>query len=248
MKLAVVGKGGAGKSTVAATIARCWSSAGRRVLAVDLDTNPGLALSLGLGVTDAGLPEEAVEAAEAVAYGYRLRAGLSAEEAVRLYSASAPDGVRFLQIGNIDRSQHTVSRNVTAMRAILRHLDASDWSVVADLEAGPTTPYEGYADFAQLALLVVEPTTASMLAARRLAPILSHQKLAFRVLGNQVRDDRGGEDVRRLAAELGTELAGLVAYDPLLEDADRLGLAPADHAADSPAVDSLRTLATMLAT
>ena len=243
----MVGKGGAGKSTVAATIARAWAAAGRQVLAIDLDTNPGLALSLGLGLSDAGLPEEAVEAAEAVAYGHRLRTGLTGAEAVRLYSAAAPDGVRFLQIGNIDRAQHTVARNVTAIRAILRSFDSPDWSVVADLEAGPTTPYEGYADFAQLALLVVEPATASLLAARRLAPILTHQKLAFRVLGNQVRDRRGRDDIRRLATELGAELAGLIAYDPILADADRLGLAPADHAPNSPAVRALRRLATMLA-
>ena len=247
MNLAVVGKGGAGKSTVAAVIARTWARRGHAVLAVDLDTNPGLALSLGMGLTDSGLPEEAVEAAEGVAYGHRLRAGLTAEEAVRLYAAVGPDGVRFIQIGSIDRAQHTVARNVTAVRAILRRFNLPGWHVVADLEAGPTTPYEGYANFAELALLVVEPGGASILAAHRLAAILVHQKLRFRVVGNQVRDRQGGAQIRRLASELGAELACLVAYDPALADADRLGIAPADHAPGSPALRSLRKLATMLA-
>ncbi len=57
MRLALVGKGGSGKSVVAGTIARLLAREGRQVLALDLDTLPGLAFSIGLGpVPDAGLP------------------------------------------------------------------------------------------------------------------------------------------------------------------------------------------------
>jgi CO dehydrogenase maturation factor len=45
LRVAVVGKGGAGKSLIAGTLAR----RGHHVLALDVDTLPGLALSLGLG-------------------------------------------------------------------------------------------------------------------------------------------------------------------------------------------------------
>jgi CO dehydrogenase maturation factor len=48
MKLGVVGKGGTGKTTISALLSQAYAKKGRRVLAVDTDSNPNLALSLGL--------------------------------------------------------------------------------------------------------------------------------------------------------------------------------------------------------
>lgn len=47
LRLAVVGKGGVGKTTVSATIARTLALRGRRVLVLDHDSAPGLSTSLG---------------------------------------------------------------------------------------------------------------------------------------------------------------------------------------------------------
>ena len=49
MKVAVVGKGGAGKTTVSGTIARALGRSGHSVVALDTDVNPMLGISLGLG-------------------------------------------------------------------------------------------------------------------------------------------------------------------------------------------------------
>ena len=49
MRIAVVGKGGAGKSVIAGTTARLLARQGRRVLALDSDLLPGLSISLGSG-------------------------------------------------------------------------------------------------------------------------------------------------------------------------------------------------------
>ncbi len=48
MKLGVVGKGGTGKTTISALLAQAYAEQGRRVLAVDTDSNPNLAQNLGL--------------------------------------------------------------------------------------------------------------------------------------------------------------------------------------------------------
>ena len=248
MRLAVVGKGGAGKSVVAGTLARHWARQGEPVLAVDLDANPGLALSLGIPLSDEGLPGDAVEAAEAVAYGHRLRAGLTPADAVELYARRGPDGVRFLQIGNIDRAAHTVARNVVAIRGILRGFDTPGWRVIGDLEAGPTTPYEGYMKFARLALLVIEPGAGSLLAGRRLAAILRDAGLDLLVVASQVRDQEGAAEVIALARELRTERVATIPYDPAVADADRAGVAPIDHSPRSPAVLAIKELAAMLET
>ena len=48
MKLGVVGKGGVGKTTVSSLLAQAYAARGSRVLAIDTDSNPNLALNLGL--------------------------------------------------------------------------------------------------------------------------------------------------------------------------------------------------------
>ena len=53
MKLATVGKGGSGKTTVAGTLARIFAEEGTPILAIDGDPNPNLALTLGMKRADA---------------------------------------------------------------------------------------------------------------------------------------------------------------------------------------------------
>ena len=47
MKIAVTGKGGVGKTTFAATLARLYAAEGRPVLAADVDPDANLGLALG---------------------------------------------------------------------------------------------------------------------------------------------------------------------------------------------------------
>ena len=47
MKIAVTGKGGVGKTTFAATLARLYADEGRKVLAADVDPDANLGLALG---------------------------------------------------------------------------------------------------------------------------------------------------------------------------------------------------------
>jgi CO dehydrogenase maturation factor len=47
MKIAVTGKGGVGKTTLAAVLSRLYAAEGRKVLAVDVDPDANLGLALG---------------------------------------------------------------------------------------------------------------------------------------------------------------------------------------------------------
>ena len=100
MKIAVAGKGGSGKTTVAGTVARALAGAGHDVLALDADTNPMLGSSLGVG------PERAdalVAARQALDEGEREHAP-DCEQIVQEFGTDAPDGVRLVVVSRIDQA------------------------------------------------------------------------------------------------------------------------------------------------
>lgn len=106
-RIAIAGKGGTGKTTIAGTIARLLGSRGRRVLAIDGDTNPNLAHILGLPpgaaeeLTD--LPRDILERVEDET-GSRIVLTVEPEALIRDYGAEAPDGVRLLVMGKVDHA------------------------------------------------------------------------------------------------------------------------------------------------
>ena len=234
VRVAVVGKGGAGKTMISATLARIIARQGRRILAADLDTNPGLAISLGLGLgPDAtGVPASLEEHAGA-AYGWRLASGISFEEVVEQYSVTAPDGVRFLSLGKIDEPEKQASKQtVVAVRQVLNGFGEPDWDVLGDMEAGPTTPFEHYHAFAEHVVLVVGPAWRSALTARRLLPIIGD--LPVTIVANRFRDEPDWP---------GLEPSVRIPYDADVAHAERLGVAPLDYCPDAPAVRAVAELA-----
>lgn len=97
MKLAVVGKGGSGKTTTSAIVARTLARHGRRVVALDCDTNPNLGISLGLGE---GATERLVVLREALDEGEAEHAP-GWEELLERFGTDAPDGVRLAVVSRI---------------------------------------------------------------------------------------------------------------------------------------------------
>ena len=95
MKLAVAGKGGSGKTTISGTMERLLARDGRRVLAIDGDSNPNLALTLGVPQERMNelptLPRDLLRRTEG---GAHLTKTL--EEICASHSLDAPDGVTLL--------------------------------------------------------------------------------------------------------------------------------------------------------
>ena len=248
LRLAVVGKGGAGKSVVSATLARTLARRGHRVLALDSDTLPGLSISIGADVPD-DVPLNA--AAERNEKGrWRLVKGVGAARAVQRYATDAPDGVRLLQIGKTDRrglgpnrASHQAFYQVVHRLDGVRSLD--DWVILGDLPAGPRQAAYDWAPYAQRFLLVVEPTWQSMLTARRIVRITSTMRddRAFSLVVNKAT---GAGDAERVQQFLGVPLLGVVPADDAVKAAERAGVAVIDAAPDSPAVRAIARLADAL--
>ncbi len=96
MRIAIAGKGGAGKTTICATAARLLARAGMRVVAIDGDSNPNLHAALGL----AG--EAPVTALPTSLVSRRFdgpRLTESVHEVLLRHSVPGPDGVKLLRMG-----------------------------------------------------------------------------------------------------------------------------------------------------
>ena len=95
MKLAIAGKGGSGKTSISGTMARLLARSGHRVLAIDGDSNPNLALTLGIPLERVDdlptLPRDLLRRTEA---GAELTKTL--EEVCESHSLAGPDGVTLL--------------------------------------------------------------------------------------------------------------------------------------------------------
>lgn len=236
MRVAFVGKGGSGKSSIAGTLARLLARSGEPVLALDVDTLPGLSFSLGIGrVADAGLPTDLAERREKV--GWVLREPISAEALVERHALVGPDGIRFLQLGKLPGSVRPGSS--VAFRHVMDEFRKPRWSLIGDLAAGTRQSSGGWAGFAELVIVVVEPARASILAARRLRSLVTQAKV-----GVVVNKAASGQAVSsdRIAAEVQLPVWGEVPYDEAVADADREGIAPIDAAPSSPAVEAVAGL------
>ena len=101
MRIAVVGKGGSGKTTTSAIVARTLGRRGLPVVALDCDSNPNLGISLGLG------PErtaELVAIRQAMDLEPEPEHVETAEELLTRFGDVGPDGVRFAVVSKIEKA------------------------------------------------------------------------------------------------------------------------------------------------
>ncbi|HEX2029116.1 MAG TPA: AAA family ATPase [Nitriliruptorales bacterium] len=101
MRIGVAGKGGAGKTFVAGVLARTLARRGRRVIALDCDSDPNLALGVGLdeAAADALLP-----LLDQSSGARRLPDDLSPTELVERYAAAGPDGLDLVLAARAERA------------------------------------------------------------------------------------------------------------------------------------------------
>ena len=244
MRVAFVGKGGAGKSAIAGTFCRALARGGEPVLAIDSDPMPGLAFSLGLEIDDVAIPDDVIEERKEGEEGprFRLVAGIDALQAVERFAAIAPDGVRFLQFGKVKGNPGVLFRSQFAFRQIVRQMADQPWHLIGDLPGGTRQAFSGWGNFAETVLVVVEPTAKSLLSGRRLARMATADPdFPQRVLAVASKVREPG-DAEMVAARTGLEVVATVPWDEELAEAERQKLAPIDAAPDCPAVRAVEWL------
>jgi CO dehydrogenase maturation factor len=222
MKVAVTGKGGVGKTTVAAFLARCWRDLGYRVVAVDADPDTNLAGTLGYRGPDItplvglkSLIEARVGGGES--WGGFLRMNPRVDDIPGKFGVSV-DGVLVLVMGSIDQGRRGCAcpENVL-LREVLTHLILrSDEHVVVDMEAGVEHLGRGTAEGVDRMLVIVEPGWASLQTAARVANLARDLGIA-RVDGiaNKVGNEEDLQFIREQAG--GLPLVGVLPRDGNVE-------------------------------
>ena len=100
MKLGIVGKGGVGKTTLSALLAQVYAARGQRVLAIDTDSNPNLAFSLGLTAEQA---DDVPLLPRSVVVG-RGEGSLTPSQLLTQYGAVTPSSVTLLHAMRITQA------------------------------------------------------------------------------------------------------------------------------------------------
>lgn len=103
MKIATVGKGGAGKTTIAGTLSRVLARKQGEVLAIDGDPNPNLALTLGMKRSEADaityIPSTVMKLVDGESGQRDLVMNMEKDALMADYAATAPDNVHLIVMG-----------------------------------------------------------------------------------------------------------------------------------------------------
>ncbi len=242
MKVAITGKGGVGKTTFAATLARLYAAEGRPVLAADVDPDANLGLALGL-------TEEEVNSIVPVSKMKDLaRERTAANESNTFYKlnpyvSDLPDalsrdinGVKLLVMGTVDTGgSGCVCPEHVMLKAILSSLVfRKDDVVIMDMEAGLEHLGRGTASMMDQFIVVIEPGARSIQTYQRIKQLAADIGITkVRVVANKVRDKNDEEFLRqRIPAE---DLLGFVHYNADVIEADRNGKSPFDYSPEAVA-------------
>ena len=228
-------KGGVGKTTFAATLARLYAEENKHVLAADVDPDANLGLALGFSeeelnsiVPIAKMRKMIEERTGANAENKFFRINPKVDDIPDLYAKTC-NGVKLLVMGTVETGGGgCVCPEHVMLKRIINHLVLrSDDVVILDMEAGLEHLGRGTTEGMDQFIVVIEPGARSVQTyqnVKRLANDLGVKQV--RVVANKVR---GAEDEAFIRERIPEEdLLGFIHYNSEVIDADRQGKSPYD--------------------
>ncbi len=200
MKIAISGKGGVGKTTLAALLAQAYADAGKQVLAVDADPSPCLAEALGFPPELRAQLHPIVEMEDLIADRTGAQPGTMGgfftlnprvDDLPERFSA-VHRGVRLLEMGAVEMGgSGCICPESALLNTLFTHLlFRQDEVLILDMYAGVEHLGRATVDFVDALIIVVEPTRRSLGTAGQIQK-LAHDIGLHRLwlVGNKISDE-----------------------------------------------------------
>lgn len=254
MKVAISGKGGVGKTTLCATLAKLFADENREVFAIDADPDSNLASALGCNSASLVRIEPLVKMKQLIAQ----RTGASPDEYGKIFKlnpevADLPEkfsvnvgGVKLMVLGTIYKGGGGCACPENALlKSLMNHFFIErDADVLLDMEAGIEHLGRATANSVDHMIVVVEPGHRSIETAVRIKELARDIGIdSISIVGNKFSSESQRAIVGELVADI--PVLGFISFNNKLIEADLADRAVFD---DNPQlVDEVRAIRQRLA-
>jgi CO dehydrogenase maturation factor len=254
MKIAISGKGGVGKTLISAGLAKGFAERGLKTIAIDADSSPNLALTLGLSAEEARkiIPisenKELVDSKTNTGYSGVYRLTFSVDDIVRDYSVLTPFGVNMMVMGTVhSMGSGCMCAPSAVIRELLRHLIVErDEVVVLDMEAGVEHIGRGTASHVDALLVVADSNLKALEIARRIRDLAKTAEMKqIYLIGNRVMNDLQKKAIIDFAERNNLEILDFVPFDQGVIEKDMKGISPLNFK-ELEAVNKIDAISEML--
>lgn len=267
MKIAFVGKGGSGKSTVSGLFVRHLIETKQKIIAVDADINQHFASMIGAKFDSEKALDKHIVAIRRHLTGSNARIAATKtmiktsppgkgsnvvtihanDTILRQYATKFAPSSYFLHVGTYQDDGIGMScyhSSLSILENVLSHsyINQDDEWVVVDMVAG-TDAFSGplHAMF-DVIFMIAEPTVESVTVVKQFMQLAKSAGVADRVkiIANKIEDT---DDLAYIADETGCSPVAHIAYDPALRKQRRNGGIVQVHGAGAEAMRQITTVA-----